>query len=109
QRDLTRTAARIRQAGGRFEYLCADVTDERDVERALAWIREHLGAVELVVHAAGVIEDRLLADKSVESFQRVLHTKTRSAFHLRRAMNAAPPKCVAFFSSLVAHTGNAGQ
>jgi NAD(P)-dependent dehydrogenase (short-subunit alcohol dehydrogenase family) len=109
QRDLTRTALRVREAGGRFEYRCADVTSERDVERELAWIRDQLGPVELVIHAAGIVEDRLLGGKSIESFRRVLHTKIRSAFHVRRAIRAMAPRRVALFSSLVAHTGNAGQ
>jgi hypothetical protein len=109
QRELARTAARIRQAGGRFEYLCADVTSGPDVERALTWVREQLGPIEVVVHAAGIVEDRLLGAKSVDSFRRVLHTKARSAFHLRRVLRDCPPRIAAFFSSLVAHTGNAGQ
>ena len=109
QRALTLTASRVRNAGGRFEYLCADVTNEHDVERAIAHVRERLGHIDAVVHAAGCVEDGLITAKPVESFRRVLHTKAHSAFHLHRALQSAPPRFVAFFSSLVSHTGNTGQ
>ena len=55
------------------------------------------------------MEDRLVLSKSVDSFRRVLHTKARSAFNLQRALQGVGPKFVVFFSSLIAHTGNAGQ
>jgi NADP-dependent 3-hydroxy acid dehydrogenase YdfG/acyl carrier protein len=109
QRDLARTAERVAAAGGRFEYVCADVTNADDVERALERVRGRSRQIDLVLHAAGVVDDRLVRSKSVESFRRVLHTKARSAFHLHRAFRDAPPKCVAFLSSLISHTGNVGQ
>jgi NAD(P)-dependent dehydrogenase (short-subunit alcohol dehydrogenase family) len=99
----------VAEGGGRFEYVCADVTNEHDVERAIAEVRRRAGRIDLVVHAAGVVDDALVGAKSVASFRRVLDTKARSAFHLHRALREAPPKHVAFLSSLVAHTGNAGQ
>lgn len=109
QRALTLTSSRVRNAGGRFDYLCADVTSENDVERAISHVRERLGHIDAVVHAAGCVEDGLITSKPVESFRRVLHTKAHSAFHLHRALRSAPPRFVAFFSSLVSHTGNTGQ
>ncbi|RZL02006.1 MAG: SDR family NAD(P)-dependent oxidoreductase [Rubrivivax sp.] len=109
QRAIAHTAAKVAEAGGRFVYLSADVTNLDDVEHAIARIRQQFGGIDMVVHAAGLVEDRTVATKSIESFRRVLHTKARSALYLRQALNDAPPRYVAFFSSLVSHTGNAGQ
>ena len=109
QRDLAMTARRIAAAGGQFEYVCADVTNPHDVNYAISHIQSQWGNIDVVIHAAGVVEDSLISEKSADSFRRVLHTKARSALYLYRALQAHPPLLIAFFSSLVAHTGNAGQ
>ena len=109
RRALANTAQAVREAGGRFEYLCADVSNEHDIARALGQIRSRFQRIDGVIHAAGVVEDRLLGAKSVASFRRVLHTKANSALYLQQALQGMDLKFVVFFSSMVAHTGNAGQ
>jgi NAD(P)-dependent dehydrogenase (short-subunit alcohol dehydrogenase family) len=85
------------------------VTNPHDVNYAISHIQSQWGNIDVVIHAAGVVEDSLISEKSADSFRRVLHTKARSALYLYRALQAHPPRLIAFFSSLVAHTGNAGQ
>ncbi len=108
-RALARTAQRVRDAGGRFDYLSADLTQADEVQAAIAHVLHTHGRIDMVIHAAGVVEDRSLSAKPVDSFRRVFHTKAHSAWHLRHALQGVPLKYMVFFSSLVAHTGNAGQ
>lgn len=109
QRSLARTAQRVREAGGQFHYLSADLTQPDEVDAVIERASSQLGRIDMVIHAAGVVEDRGLNAKPVDSFLRVFRTKAHSALHLRSALTRHAPKYIVFFSSLVSHTGNAGQ
>jgi NAD(P)-dependent dehydrogenase (short-subunit alcohol dehydrogenase family) len=71
---------------------------------------EH-GRLDLVIFAAGVIEDRLVADKDPASFSRVYRTKVDGARALLDALAELPepPRTVVFFGSIAAVMGNRGQ
>ena len=62
-----------------------------------------------MLHAAGVVDDRLVRDKTTESFGRVLETKINAALELAACLDPSRTRFVAFFSSLSARLGNAGQ
>ncbi|WP_143587939.1 SDR family oxidoreductase, partial [Streptomyces alboverticillatus] len=64
-----------------------------------------------LVHAAGVIEDKLIADKDPASFTRVHETKAESARTLFAALRRlpAPPRFAVLFGSVAAVYGNRGQ
>lgn len=109
QRAIHLTAERLRSKGVRFHYLQADARDEQQLRGAFVQIKQKLGRVDLAIHAAGVLEDAVLESKSHESFRRVLHTKVLSAEYLRSMLADFSPKGVLLLSSLVSHTGNAGQ
>ena len=109
QQALAQTAQRVREAGGQFHYLSADLTQADAVEQLIEQVSTTLGRIDMVIHAAGVVEDRGLGAKPVDSFLRVFQTKAHSAWHLRKALAQRAPRYIAFFSSLVSHTGNAGQ
>ena len=60
----------IRTAGGKVEYCSIDVRDPA----AFGGLLDELnaaGGITGVIHGAGVIEDKLLQDKTPESFERV--------------------------------------
>jgi NAD(P)-dependent dehydrogenase (short-subunit alcohol dehydrogenase family) len=71
---------------------------------------EH-GRLDGVVYAAGVIEDRLLAEKDPESFRRVFQTKVDGLRTLLSALEDAPepPRFTVLFGSIAAVLGNRGQ
>jgi NAD(P)-dependent dehydrogenase (short-subunit alcohol dehydrogenase family)/acyl carrier protein len=99
----------IEAAGGSATYLAVDVTDPAAVEAALAGVRATLGPITAVVHGAGVLQDRLLKDKTDEQFTAVWDTKVRGLRALLSATRADPLRVIALFSSVAARTGNPGQ
>ncbi|HVH22093.1 MAG TPA: SDR family NAD(P)-dependent oxidoreductase, partial [Pseudonocardia sp.] len=110
-REVAATLEAVRAAGGRAEYRPLDVTDPQAVADLLKRVHTEYGRVDGVVFAAGVIEDRLLADKTVASFRRVFDTKVGGAQHLRHALTeqGVRPGFVVLFGSIAGVLGNRGQ
>ncbi|MGW3958312.1 SDR family NAD(P)-dependent oxidoreductase [Amycolatopsis sp. NPDC005003] len=105
QREIGRTLGEIRAAGGTAGYTSLDVRDPDAVRRLVKNLPSRLGGV---VFAAGVIDDKLMADKDEASFRRVFETKADGARTLLDALDAEPG-FVAFFGSIAAVLGNRGQ
>jgi 3-oxoacyl-(acyl-carrier-protein) synthase/NAD(P)-dependent dehydrogenase (short-subunit alcohol dehydrogenase family)/acyl carrier protein len=102
----------IRAQGGSPEYRVCDVRDPRDVQSRLNEIFSRFGRLDGIVFGAGIIEDKLLEDKSRRSFDRVFDSKADGAFNLFHALRAARgrrPKFLALFASIAGRFGNRGQ
>jgi len=82
-----------------------------DLEEAVELIDELNGAggIAGVIHGAGVIEDKLLRDKTPESFERVFATKVDSAFTLARKLDPERLAFFALYASITSRYGNRGQ
>jgi len=87
----------------------ADVSKETDVANALAEIRETMPPLRGVIHAAGVLDDHLLLNLSVESFQRVLAPKALGAWNLHSLTADLPLDFFITFSSVASVLGSPGQ
>ncbi|MEU6708316.1 SDR family NAD(P)-dependent oxidoreductase [Streptomyces wuyuanensis] len=112
QREISATLAALEAAGSRVRYRSADCRDSAAVLQAVKEIHADHGRLDGVVHAAGVIDDRLIADKSAESFERVYGTKVAGAASLLSALGELPdggPQFVVLFGSVSAVFGNRGQ
>ncbi|MDG4663078.1 type I polyketide synthase [Mycobacterium sp. 236(2023)] len=68
----------------RVHVMAADVGDSSDVDALLARIRAELPPLAGVVHLAGVLDDALLAQQSVDRFRMTLAPKAFGAYHLDR-------------------------
>ncbi|NWG32617.1 MAG: SDR family NAD(P)-dependent oxidoreductase, partial [Rhodocyclaceae bacterium] len=108
-REIRSNLERLRSAGATVEYHQLDVRDEQAVEALLEHVYRSYGRIDMVIHGAGIIEDKLLRDKTPESFDRVLHTKVDSAFTLVRKLRPEGLKTLVFMSSVTATFGNRGQ
>ncbi len=108
-REIRETIAGIERAGGQAIYLSVDITDDHAVTQALVEIRSSLGPITGIVHGAGVLADKLLADKTDEQFNRVFTTKVQGLRTLLTATADDSLKLLCFFSSVAARTGNTGQ
>jgi len=109
EREIRATLADIKNAGGRVSYHQIDVRDEKAMTELLQEIAKKHGGLTGVIHGAGIIDDKLIRDKTPESFDRVFGTKTESAFLLGRLLDPAKLKFLVFFSSIASRYGNKGQ
>ncbi len=108
-REIRRTLQAIGQAGGEARYLAVDISDAAAVHAAVAQARATWGHVTGVIHGAGALADKLIADKTDAQFNKVFRTKVAG---LRALLDATKDDELAFlllFSSVAAHTGNPGQ
>lgn len=108
-REMHSNIADLRQAGATVEYIAVDVTHEPAVLALMAGLRERYGKVSGVVHGAGVIEDKLLEDKTAESWMRVVGTKVNGMLLLQKYVDVAELDFFAVFSSVAGRYGNSGQ
>ncbi|WP_405541935.1 SDR family oxidoreductase [Streptomyces phaeochromogenes] len=111
QREITATLAELAALGSTARYHCVDFREPDAALQAVKEIHAEHGRLDGVVYAAGVIEDRLIADKTAESFQRVYETKTSGAETLLTALEEFPngPAFAVLFGSISAVLGNRGQ
>ncbi|MER7838001.1 SDR family NAD(P)-dependent oxidoreductase [Streptomyces sp. NPDC096040] len=111
QREITATLDELAALGSEARYRAADFRDRDAALQAVKEIHADHGRLDGVVFAAGVIEDRLIAEKTPESFQRVYGTKTTGATTLLAALEELPngPGFAVLFGSISAVLGNRGQ
>jgi NAD(P)-dependent dehydrogenase (short-subunit alcohol dehydrogenase family) len=109
EREMRANLAALREAGARVDYVQVDVRDAAAFGDLLDQVYSRYGRLDGVIHGAGIIEDKLLQDKSWESFDRVFETKTASAFVLSKKLHPETLKFLVFFSSVAGRFGNRGQ
>ncbi len=111
EREVRGTLRRIGALGSPVRYHSVDMLDAEAVHRAVKEIHAEHGRIDGIVYAAGVIEDKLIADKDPASFNRVFGTKVEGASTLLAAAGELPeaPKFAVLFGSVAATLGNRGQ
>ncbi|PYR76019.1 MAG: hypothetical protein DMF87_19075 [Acidobacteria bacterium] len=109
EREVRRTMSALVAAGSRVHYVALDVQDWRALGTLIDDIYAAYGRIDGVIHGAGVIEDKLVEHKTVESFDRVFATKTISAFALSRQLRLESLRFAVFFTSVAGRFGNRGQ
>jgi acyl transferase domain-containing protein/NAD(P)H-dependent flavin oxidoreductase YrpB (nitropropane dioxygenase family) len=107
QREIGRTLNEVTAQGGQASYQSLDV---RDGEAIRQFVKQ-LPRLDGVIYAAGVIDDKLMADKDEASFRTVFDTKVTGARTVLSALaeEGLDPRFVAFFGSVSAVLGNRGQ
>ena len=108
-REIRATLEAIRAAGAEAEYLVVDVCDSAAVKATVDRVRERWGPISGVVHAAGVLADAKLEDKTDAQYDRVVSTKLLGLQALLDATQADPLTHLCMFSSVAARQGNVGQ
>jgi NAD(P)-dependent dehydrogenase (short-subunit alcohol dehydrogenase family) len=98
-----------RAAGAIVEYHAVDVRDPKRFGGLLDDLYKRFGRIDGVVHGAGVIEDKRIADKAPASFANVFGTKVDSALTLARKLRPEGLKFLVFFGSVSGRFGNVGQ
>lgn len=108
-REIRRTLRVLQELGSPARYLAADVRDSAQVAAALDEARRAWGPITAVVHGAGRISDRLIADKTDSQFDDVFDTKVTGLRRLLEATADDPLELLCLFSSTAARFGTAGQ
>jgi NAD(P)-dependent dehydrogenase (short-subunit alcohol dehydrogenase family) len=109
EREIRANLATMRQSGARVDYFQVDVRDEQQFGRLIDDIYQTHGRLDGVIHGAGIIDDKLLTDKTWESFARVFYTKSDSVFILSRKLRFESLKFLALFSSVAGRFSSRGQ
>jgi len=108
-RDIRKNLERIRNAGGKAEYVSADVTDAKKLKTAIAPVVKKIGPVTGIIHGAGVLADKLIEKKTSEDFDAVCSTKINGIDALLKSINPKKLTHLLLFSSAAGFYGNAGQ
>lgn len=104
----------LREVGVQAVCLRGDVADRASLDAALATLPKGFPTIAGVIHAAGVLDDGLIADLNAERLQRVLRPKAVGAWHLHEAtLDTDSPLAgveqFVLFSSVAATLGSPGQ
>ena len=95
----------LEAAGAAVDLRRCDVSDPG----ACARLIEGLESLRGVVHAAGVLDDGVLAEQTWDRFERVLAPKVLGAWNLHLATRGLPLDFFCLFASSAALLGNPGQ
>ncbi len=106
--EIEKTIADLTNLGAAAEYHELDVSDRRNFGILIDQLYERYGKIDGVIHGAGILEDKLIEDKTIESFTRVYDTKVKGALVLAEKLRN-DVQFVVFFSSIAAVFGNRGQ
>ncbi|MFJ3186926.1 SDR family oxidoreductase [Streptomyces halstedii] len=108
-REVRATLAALEAAGSAARYVQVDARDGEALAAALRDVREEWGPVTGLVHGAGVLADKRIADKGDEGFEQVVSTKVDGLRALLAATAGDPLEVICLFSSVAAVFGNEGQ
>jgi len=109
QRELRRHLSRLEETGAKVIYRQVDVRDAKAVQAAFQEITASCGPVRGLVHAAGVLADRRIEDKTLEQFAAVFDTKVAGLRNVLAAVDPMELRHLVLFSSVAARFGNPGQ
>jgi acyl transferase domain-containing protein/NAD(P)H-dependent flavin oxidoreductase YrpB (nitropropane dioxygenase family) len=109
EREIRANLAALRAAGCELEYHSIDVRDRRAFEALIDDVYLRLGRIDGVLHGAGIISDKLIANKPLDAFDAVFDTKVVPALVLAERLRLDEVRFIVFFSSVAGRFGNIGQ
>ena len=93
---------------GQWAFVKADVTDEAATQAAVQAAVARFGSPDLVVHCAGILINRAVADTSAQAFRRVVDVNLNGSFILSAAVlpHMRPGSRLALIASMAGLTSN---
>ena len=107
--DARAAMAALRRDGVEVQYIRGDVADPVSAAAMFERIRNEFAPLRGVIHAAGVLDDSILARQDWQRFTRVLAPKVDGAWNLHRETAGMPLDFFVLCSSVAGILGTPGQ
>ncbi len=108
-REMRNNIDDFRKHGATVEYHSVDVTNDDAMRQLFDSIYNKYSRISGVIHGAGIIEDKLLADKKSDSWSRVVETKVLGFLLLQKYLRPESLRFFGVMSSVAGRYGNSGQ
>ena len=108
-REISGNLEKLKKTGARVSYYSVDIRNKDAVKAVYDKVSSEYGPATGIIHGAGVLEDRLIIDKTEEQFEKVFDTKVKGFNSLLEAVQNNNLKFIVIFSSITARSGNIGQ
>ncbi|QIC04831.1 SDR family NAD(P)-dependent oxidoreductase [Brevibacillus sp. 7WMA2] len=99
----------LERAGAYAEYMQVDIAHEHQVQEMIRHIQEKFGSIQGIIHSAGVVQDRLMLNKTQDELNNVMAPKVAGLIHLAEASRNSNLDWFIVCSAAAAVLGNAGQ
>lgn len=99
----------LERAGHSVVYLSGDVANPDDMARVVSAAETQFGPINGILHAAGLVDDDLIALKTVDRIEAVLSPKLHGTAVLHRLFDQKALELFVLFSSTSTDTAPAGQ
>lgn len=106
--DKKMIAKSVEDAGGSVYYIQADICNKEEVRKGIEGAKEIFGEIHGVIHTAGIVEQRLLYDKTISQFKKVIAPKVEGALILDEIFAESKLDFMCLFSSSAAILGDFG-
>src|SRR5213592_4167281 len=80
--ELNKLRDEIRDSTGSIRIHLADVTELSQVDRMVSETVQHLGKIDVLVNAAGIIKNGNIEDTTLDDWDKMLSINLRSVFYL---------------------------
>ncbi len=107
--ERIRAVRDLEALGAEVETYAVDVADVDALRGTVETIRAHFGAIDGVLHCAGVLDDELIVMSDIATCDRVLAPKVRGTLALDRVLADACPRFFVGYASVSGFLGMAGQ
>ena len=104
-----RAVEAVEAAGGTAHYFSLDLRDGAAVTAVVDDIRSRYGKIDVLLHAGGMLIDKVLPNKEPHQFALVFDIKADGFFSLIKAAKGLPIGATVSFSSVAGRFGNNGQ
>ena len=106
---LQRKIKNIEKKGIQILFIESDISIKSSTQKVFIKAKESMPEIAGIIHTAGVLDDAMLLNQSIEKFDKVLKPKTSGAWNLHVFSQDLNLDFMVFFSSAVSIIGSAGQ
>lgn len=107
--SVHRLLKEIREKGNSVEYYSCNVSDYEALKAVIDKAVLNFGAINVIIHGAGIEKSRLIGQKTIEEFDEIFSVKAKGICNLYRLVDKKALKVLIGFSSISGRFGNEAQ